>query len=163
MKIADIISESSNIDERAERLAELISDWIEIDPLYTNNYYSEKSKLSREIVQYEDIASNFRRINSPVLYRGIGLRRPNFVNGFLVITPRKNDVLESWTTDETYAYEHASQFPRGIVIECTTETLPIFIDIWSFMSSLGENWTNEGEVIVRSRRWAYRRFQEVED
>ncbi|MGY5810103.1 hypothetical protein ACXHXG_20645 [Rhizobium sp. LEGMi198b] len=143
-----MVTDANNLD----RLHTLLVDWIENDPVFSSGYTSKKKSLSKQLLQFEnDVASLTGPAADVLLYRGYDLRKgQRLQDGSLSIQPRSSDLIESWTTDAAWAFQHADQFESGIVIRKLASELDIFIDVDAFARTVdAEDLDLEGEILVR--------------
>jgi hypothetical protein len=134
------------------RLADLMTEWIETDPLvFGSGYAAKKKSLSTHMLAFAgDVANLPKPSAETVVYRGYDLKsKQKRPDGTLLIEPRACDLLESWTTDASWAFEHAEQFENGIVIRKSLSSLDVFLDVDELEKALGEDLGCEGEILVR--------------
>lgn len=137
-----------------DELANIVVLWIEIDPLLTSRYTAKKGKLAQRLLGQAEVAATLvKPAPDTLLYRGYNLEKGQLQgDGSLVIEPRACDLLESWTTDASWAFEHADQFENGIVIRRSESDLDVFLDIAVLDKMIGETLGVECEVLVRPSR-----------
>jgi hypothetical protein len=144
-EIMTVINEAV-ASSRLDALLALVVAWREDDPGFAG-WTKRKAVIAKRILSFADVAQQFRAVNAPQLFRGYGLRRgerAKLRNGDLLIQPRASDLLQSWTTDETWAYEFAQGFADGIVICQPTTELDVFLNL----AALPDDVDMEGEVLV---------------
>lgn len=146
--------ESAALPESLDELASIVTAWIEIDPLLTSRHAARKKTLAKRLLaQAEAVAYLAKPAPDTLLYRGYNLEKGQMQDdGSLLIEPRASDLLESWTTDASWAFEHADQFENGIVIRKPASDLEVFLDIAELDKVIGETLGVECEVLVRSSR-----------
>jgi hypothetical protein len=146
--------ESAALPKSLDDLASIVTAWIEIDPISTSRYAARKKTLAKRLLaQAEAVAYLAKPAPDTLLYRGYNLEKGQLQDdGSLLIEPRASDLLESWTTDASWAFEHADQFKNGIVIRKPASDLEVFLDIAALDNVIGETLGVECEVFVRSSR-----------
>lgn len=138
--------------QRMERIHTLLVNWIENDPIFVTGHTSKKKSLGKQLLRFEeDLALLGKPEADTVLYRGYDLKKgQRFPDGSLLIEPRASDLIESWTTDAAWAFQHADQFENGIVIRKLASELYVFLDVDAFARTANaEDLDLEGEVLVR--------------
>ena len=140
-------------DPNMGKLADLVAEWIEIDPFYSVGYASAKKRIATQIIGLTDLAMKFKAVPVDTLWRAYGLngksRKLLFSESGLTITPRPSDMLASWTMDSDYAYDHASQYEDAILIRYPTNKLNIFMNLDAFSKSVGGLQSIESEILVK--------------
>ena len=145
-----------------ERLADLAVKWHENDEHFGGSYARNKKAIASAMLGLDHVAAGFRSVPQATLYRAYRPTRNELFALFgdpwnarkpfpraLTIMPRSSDLLASWTTDKAYAYEHASQFETAIIITMLSRKLDVFLDLDLMSKALGDDWSLEGEVLVR--------------
>lgn len=134
-----------------DKLASLVVEWIENDPLFSSGYTRRRKSLGAKLLALESLVGAFPRLaDETLLYRGFNLKKGMVEpNGSISIVPRESDLLESWSSDASWAFEHAAQFENGAVLRRRAGDLDVFLDIDALASAIGESFGNEGELLVR--------------